>query len=100
MNESRLDEDLKALAKRPRPDLPPDFKATVWSKVQRQRDALACQTGELAEGFTLRIRDTAVGRSRCRFWTAGRLGFGPDHDKFSREPRGDQTGSFCDRRSD
>jgi hypothetical protein len=36
MDESRLDEDLKALAKRPRPNLPPDFKATVWSKVQKR----------------------------------------------------------------
>jgi hypothetical protein len=34
MNESRLDEDLKALAKRSRPNLPTDFKASVWSKVQ------------------------------------------------------------------
>src|SRR5271166_4953261 len=34
MNESRLDEDLKALSKRPRPNLPTDFNATVWSKVQ------------------------------------------------------------------
>jgi len=34
MNESRLDEDLKALSKRPRPNLPSDFNATVWSKVQ------------------------------------------------------------------
>jgi hypothetical protein len=34
MNESRLDEDLKALSKRPRPDLPTDFNAKVWSKVQ------------------------------------------------------------------
>jgi hypothetical protein len=36
MNESRLDEDLKALSKRPRPDLPTDFNARVWSKVQRR----------------------------------------------------------------
>src|SRR5208282_6714553 len=34
MNESRLDEDLKVLSKRPRPDLPTDFNAKVWSKVQ------------------------------------------------------------------
>lgn len=34
MNESRLDEDLKTLSKRPRPSLPTDFKAMVWSKVQ------------------------------------------------------------------
>ena len=36
MNESRLDEDLKALAKRPQADLPTDFNATVWSKIQRR----------------------------------------------------------------
>jgi hypothetical protein len=39
MNESRLDEDLKALANRPRPDLPGDFNATVWSKVQSRENA-------------------------------------------------------------
>ena len=36
MDESRLDEDLKALAKRPRPNLPTDFNAMVWSKVQNR----------------------------------------------------------------
>jgi len=36
MNESRLDEDLKALAKRAQADLPTDFNATVWSKIQRR----------------------------------------------------------------
>ena len=34
MNESGLDDDLKALAQRPRPNLPNDFKAMVWSKIQ------------------------------------------------------------------
>jgi len=34
MNESRLDEDLKALSKRPVSNLPTDFNAMVWSKVQ------------------------------------------------------------------
>ena len=34
MNESRLDEDLKALSQGPRPKLPTDFNAMVWSKVQ------------------------------------------------------------------
>ena len=48
MDESRLDEDLKALAKRPRPNLPTDFNATVWSKIQKPRDAISCETGELA----------------------------------------------------
>ena len=36
MNESRLDEDLKALSQCPRPDLPPDFNATVCSKIQNR----------------------------------------------------------------
>jgi hypothetical protein len=34
MNESRLDEDLKALSKRPQPDVPTNFNAMVWSKIQ------------------------------------------------------------------
>jgi hypothetical protein len=40
MDDSRLDEDLKALAKRPRPDVPAGFNATVWSRV-RGREATA-----------------------------------------------------------
>jgi hypothetical protein len=34
MNESGLDDDLKALAQRLRPNLPNDFNAMVWSKIQ------------------------------------------------------------------
>ena len=40
MNDSGLDDDLKELAKRPRPDVPADFNALVWSKV-RNREANA-----------------------------------------------------------
>jgi hypothetical protein len=40
MNESRLDDDLKALSKRPRPDLPADFNAAVWSRIQ-SREAIS-----------------------------------------------------------
>jgi hypothetical protein len=40
MNNSRLDDDLKELAKRPRPDVPQSFNAEVWSKV-RSREANA-----------------------------------------------------------
>lgn len=36
MNESRLEEDLKVLAKRPGPGLPSEFNAMVWSKVQKR----------------------------------------------------------------
>jgi hypothetical protein len=45
MDESRLDEDLKALAKRSRPNLPTDFNAMVWSKVQN-REARSAGRGE------------------------------------------------------
>lgn len=34
MDESRLDQDLEALSKRPGPDLPADFNAMVWSEVR------------------------------------------------------------------
>lgn len=40
MNDSGLDDDLKEVAKRPRPDVPADFNAVVWSKV-RSREAKA-----------------------------------------------------------
>jgi hypothetical protein len=40
MNDSGLDDDLKELAKRPRPDVPVNFNAAVWSKV-RSREAKA-----------------------------------------------------------
>ena len=40
MNESRLDEDLKALGKSPRPPLPTDFNAAVWSKIQNRETSL------------------------------------------------------------
>lgn len=43
MDDARLDEDLKALAQRPRPDAPAGFNALVWSKV-RGREA-AARTG-------------------------------------------------------
>jgi hypothetical protein len=45
MNESRLDEDLKALSKGPRPDLPTDFNARVWSKVH-SRETISRTRGE------------------------------------------------------
>ena len=43
MNESRLNEDLKALSKRPRPNLPTDFNATVWSKIQSRETAFGAR---------------------------------------------------------
>jgi hypothetical protein len=54
MNESRLDKDLKALAKRPRPDLPADFNEKVWSKVQsREKRSPAKRENWLRALFSL-----------------------------------------------
>jgi hypothetical protein len=36
MNESRLDDDLKALSERLRPPVPSNFNAKVWSKIQNR----------------------------------------------------------------
>ena len=45
MKESRLDDDLKALSRRPRPNVPSNFNAMVWSKVQ-SREAKSRQRRE------------------------------------------------------
>jgi hypothetical protein len=74
MNESRLDEDLKALSKRPRPNLPTDFDATVWSKVwggERRRLALDGRTGVRCY-FPLSGRRSRQQRvSPLDFWRVG-----------------------------
>jgi hypothetical protein len=54
MNESRLDEDLKALSKRSRPNLPTDFDATVWSKVRRREATSPGVAGATTLTFALR----------------------------------------------
>jgi hypothetical protein len=54
MNQSRLDKDLKALAKSPRPDLPADFNEKVWSRVQsREKGAPARRKSWLRALFAL-----------------------------------------------
>jgi hypothetical protein len=48
MKDKRLDEDLKELAKRPRPDLPPNFNSAVWSKIEgREKRSAASRRGWL-----------------------------------------------------
>jgi hypothetical protein len=48
MNESRLAECLRALARRSRSELPPDFNSAVWSKIQNQeRRSTAAGSGRL-----------------------------------------------------
>ena len=51
MNESRLDEDLEALAKRPRTNLSTDFNAGVWSKVQSRERASGARGGSWLQRF-------------------------------------------------
>jgi hypothetical protein len=54
MNESRLDKDLEALAKRPRPDMPADFNEKVWLKVQsREKRSPAKRESWLRALFSL-----------------------------------------------
>jgi hypothetical protein len=48
MDEFRLNEDLEALAKRPVPDLPTDFRCNGLVKGPKPRDAVSCAPGELA----------------------------------------------------
>ncbi len=45
MNEPRLDENLETLAKRPRPELPADFNATVWAKIQSRESTSRSKRG-------------------------------------------------------
>jgi hypothetical protein len=81
MNESRLDEDLKALSK--------DVVSRLghWTKplhLSRAADSAADvlrYTGELAGGVTFHFRDAVVGSNWCRLWTSGRLECGPNQDR-------------------
>jgi hypothetical protein len=45
MNESRLGEDLKTIAERPPPNLPPDFNERVWAKIQHEERELEERKG-------------------------------------------------------
>src|SRR6516165_6652611 len=78
MDESRLDEDLKSLSKRPEPDLPADFNAMVWSKVQ-SRETVARARWEnwlktlLSPLATPRWAAAALGLVLLAGWTLGRI---------------------------
>src|SRR6516225_46183 len=78
MDEFRLNEDLEALAKRPVPDLPTDFNAMVWSKVQ-SRETLSRARREnwlkrlLSPLATPRWAAAALGLVLLAGWTLGRI---------------------------
>jgi hypothetical protein len=84
MNESRLDEDLKALAKRPGPDLPADFNGAVWSKIQsRETPSRAGGRGQnwlrtLLSGFaTPQWAAAALALALLAGWALGRITTSP-----------------------
>jgi hypothetical protein len=68
MDESQLDEDLKALSKRPRPNLPTDFKSAVWSKVQSREKPSAARRESWLKALV-----SAVGTPQ---WAAAGVAFG------------------------
>jgi hypothetical protein len=78
MNESRLDEDLKALAKGPGANLPSDFNAMVWSKVQKAETTAHAQGKNRLKGLLGSLatpRWAAVGLSLAILagWALGRI---------------------------
>ncbi len=78
MNESRLDEDLKALSKRPRPALPTDFNAKVWSKVQRQEATSSARRENWLKALLSPLAApqwaaTALALALLAGWTLGRI---------------------------
>lgn len=78
MDESRLDQDLKALSKRPRPDLPAGFNAMVWSKL-RSRETPSRGRREswfetlLSAFATPQWAAAALGLVLVAGWTLGRI---------------------------
>src|SRR6516164_351507 len=82
MNESRLDEDLKALSKRPRPDLPTDFNAGVWSRIQSREATARAGRGNWLKTLlsTLATPQWAAAASALALlvgWGLGRITMGP-----------------------
>ena len=82
MNESRLDEDLKALSKRPRPDLPADFNAAIWSRIQSREATARAGRGNWLKTLlsTLATPQWVAAASALALlvgWGLGRLTTGP-----------------------
>jgi hypothetical protein len=83
MDERRLDEDLNAMAKRPRPPLPDDFHARVWGKIQAREAPAAA--GRLPWLRALRAAwasppwaAAALGLALLAGWALGRLTARPE----------------------
>jgi hypothetical protein len=101
MNESRLDKDLKALAKRPRPDLPADFNEKVWSKVQiREKASPKERESWLRTLFSSlqspRWAAAAFALAIVAGWIAGRITTGPGANPTETRVAASVTGEVID----
>jgi hypothetical protein len=101
MDESRLDQDLKTLSKRPRPDLPVGFNAMVWSKV-RSREILSRVRREswfktlLSAFATPQWAAAALGLVLTAGWTLGRITAGLVASPTETRLTGSVTGEVID----
>jgi hypothetical protein len=101
MNESRLDQDLKTLATRPGPNLPSDFNAMVWSKVQMREKAFrAVRENWLQKVFSALVTPqwAAVGFALAIFtgWMLGRTTTNPGASPTETRLAGTVTGEVID----
>jgi hypothetical protein len=101
MNDSGLDNDLKELAKRPRPEVPVDFNAAVWSKI-RSREAKA-RTGWqywlrafLSARLTPRWAATALALAIIAGWGLGLMTFRSSEPLADLRGAGAVTGEVID----
>jgi len=101
MNESRLDEDLKGLSKRPRPDLPTDFNAGVWSRIQSREATARAGRGNWLRTllFTLATPQWAAAASALALlvgWGLGRMTMGPTQSPLETRLAASVTGEVID----
>lgn len=101
MDDSRLDEDLKALAERPRPDVPADFNAAVWSKIQRREATARTGRGSWLGGFlsawtTPQWAAAALALTLIAGWGLGRLTTGSPGSLAETRVAGTVTGEVID----
>jgi hypothetical protein len=101
MNDSRLDDDLKDLAKRPMPEVPAHFDAAVWSKI-RSREAHAPTGWQywlqpfLSALATPRWAAAALALALVAGWALGRLTSRPSGSLAGTRMAGAVTGEVID----
>jgi hypothetical protein len=101
MDEPRLNEHLKALAKRPRPGLPADFNGTVWSKIQRRQTEAGPRFALWLEAFRSALRTpqavaAVVAIALLAGWVLGRITANPSPIATETRLAGTVTGEVID----